>query len=383
MLDLAGKQWRPIIVVLGMHRSGTSLCSHVLSVLGADMTDDLDIQLSNPRGHWERLELKAFHDQILELLGRGYYSPTHDLPLPIAWWADPRVRAIQQAMTAFLRRRLPEGCLFGFKDPRTARLLPVWHQIFDELKLAPRFVLCLRNPTQVARSLTTRDGLDPDIGEYRWFRYMVEMLIDLRNQKICTIEYEDWFGDTDINLRKLTHFLDLPWEQSPVNTRAAISHIVDARLRHDGPGDLEPRQPLVRSLYAMARGLGEDAAAAERVGALVDQFAAYQDLHLALHRQFETTLTQATKLPEREQQLAALRSEAESARAERDAALAQAGGMAECSAAARAELVAREAALSTAAAGREEVEARLAAAQTELAARETALERAEQSAAAL
>jgi hypothetical protein len=30
---------RPIVMVLGMHRSGTSLCSHVLSALGLDMTD--------------------------------------------------------------------------------------------------------------------------------------------------------------------------------------------------------------------------------------------------------------------------------------------------------------------------------------------------------
>jgi hypothetical protein len=31
---------RPIVMVLGMHRSGTSLCSHVLSALGLDMTDN-------------------------------------------------------------------------------------------------------------------------------------------------------------------------------------------------------------------------------------------------------------------------------------------------------------------------------------------------------
>ena len=63
---------------------------------------------------------------------------------------------------------------FGFKDPRTVRLMPVWHQIFNELKLAPKFVLCLRNPAQVARSLHARDGLDPANGEYRWLVHMID-----------------------------------------------------------------------------------------------------------------------------------------------------------------------------------------------------------------
>jgi hypothetical protein len=42
--------------------------------------------------------------------------------------------------------------------------MPVWHQIFNELKLAPKIVLCLRNPAQIARSLHARDGLDPPTG---------------------------------------------------------------------------------------------------------------------------------------------------------------------------------------------------------------------------
>ena len=32
-------QRRPIVLVLGIHRSGISLCSHILSALGVDMAD--------------------------------------------------------------------------------------------------------------------------------------------------------------------------------------------------------------------------------------------------------------------------------------------------------------------------------------------------------
>jgi hypothetical protein len=38
-------QRRPVVLVLGMHRSGTSVCSHILSALGVDMPDDIDVSL--------------------------------------------------------------------------------------------------------------------------------------------------------------------------------------------------------------------------------------------------------------------------------------------------------------------------------------------------
>src|ERR1051326_7331075 len=118
------EQRRPIVVVLGMHRSGTSLCSHVLSALGVDMVDTIAAPGSegqaadNPRGHWERWEIVEFHDRILACFNRSYASVAHDFSLPVAWWADPRVTSVRREITAFLEGRMEIG-LFGFKDPRT------------------------------------------------------------------------------------------------------------------------------------------------------------------------------------------------------------------------------------------------------------------------
>src|SRR3982751_5359505 len=62
---------RPIVVVLGMHRSGTSLLSNMLHMLGVDMADTTDhVSPKNPGGFWERPELVAIHDEILEAIGR-------------------------------------------------------------------------------------------------------------------------------------------------------------------------------------------------------------------------------------------------------------------------------------------------------------------------
>src|SRR6266446_3915350 len=166
-----GVQRRPIVLVLGMHRSGTSLCSHLLSALGVDMADSIGVNLGNDRGHWERWEIVEFHDRILRLFNRDYGGQFHDFALPVAWWADPRVAEIRREIVAFLEKRMGNS-YFGFKDPRTVRVMPLWHQVFSELKLAPRIVLCLRNPAQIGRSLKAREGLNPEIGEYRWLVHM-------------------------------------------------------------------------------------------------------------------------------------------------------------------------------------------------------------------
>ena len=126
-------QRRSIILILGMHRSGTSLCSHLLSALGVDMADEIVVPghvspaPDNPRGHWERWEIVKFHERILRLLNRDYFEHFHDFALPVAWRPDPRVVQIRREIVAFLQQRMGDG-YFGFKDPRTVRLIPVWHQ---------------------------------------------------------------------------------------------------------------------------------------------------------------------------------------------------------------------------------------------------------------
>jgi hypothetical protein len=265
----------PFVLVLGMHRSGTSLCSHLLAGLGIDMADEADAQPSNPKGHWERPEIVARHDRILELFGRAYLSPLHDLPLPPGWSDDPRVTAIRRELVALLRQKITAGRPSGFKDPRTARLLPLWHQIFDELGVTPKVLLCVRNPAQVARSLSERDGLPADTGEYRWFVYMAEIFENLPDWPTCMIAYEDWFSDTGDNPARLSYFLGL---SPPAAVQAAAGAVVERRLRHDDPSDSGPRQALVRSLYELVRRCDSAPAARQEIAQMVAQFSAFRQL---------------------------------------------------------------------------------------------------------
>jgi predicted nucleic acid-binding Zn-ribbon protein len=305
---------RPIVLVLGMHRSGTSLCSHLLSALGVDMADDIGVNVGNDGGHWERWEIVEFHDRILHLFNRDFYSDPqartlgrfHDFALPVAWWADPRVTQIRREIVTFLDQRMGDG-YFGFKDPRAVRLMPVWHQIFNEVKLAPKIVLCLRNPAQVARSLYARDKLDPAVGEYRWLVYLVDFFRYANSYDFCTVEYEGWFDNPSANLEKLRKFLDLPWQQSEADLALVLSDVVDPALRHDDADHREANQPLVRSLHELASRADRDGEARDQIAYIVSQFVGFQQLQRPFQRAFEEVAKVAAKFPEAEQEAVALR----------------------------------------------------------------------------
>jgi hypothetical protein len=315
---------RPIVLILGMHRSGTSLCSHILSALGVDMADEMGAGATNAKGHWERCEIVESHDRILHLFNRDYYNDPqawtlgrfYDFALPVAWWADPRVVQIRREIVAFLEKRMGND-YFGFKDPRTVRLMPVWHQILNELKLAPRVVLCLRNPIQVARSLNARDGLDPEIGEYRWLVHMVDFFRYASNLDFCTVEYEEWFNNPAANIEKLQKFLGLPWQQSEADLSLVLSGVIDPAARHDNSDHRQASQPLVRTLYKLATSDGQDGAS-DQIHSIVSQFISFQQLQKPFIRAYEDVTKDAAKYSEIVGEAKFLRT----ALSERDAAIA-------------------------------------------------------------
>jgi hypothetical protein len=296
---------RPIVVVLGMHRSGTSLCSNVLSVLGVDMADDVGIARGNDRGHWERWELVGFHDRILEHFNRRYRSLFHDLPLPPGWWAEPEVVTIRHELTSFLNRRMGDD-LFGFKDPRTARLLPLWRDIFAQLQLKPRVILCLRKPAEVARSLHARDGFDLSTGEYRWLVHLSDFFRHIGEGEYCLIEYDTWFDNFSENVGKLKKFLNLEERQTTSALNQALREIIDPVLRHEASVGLTANEKIVRQFYELVLAAGHDDSARREINTFIEQFDGWTRLQRGLNRAHEAASAIAERVPNIEAEIAEL-----------------------------------------------------------------------------
>jgi len=219
----------PVPVVIGMHRSGTSMCANLLHVMGADMGDEnFNVSPANARGHWERPDLVGTNDNVFVTFRRQWALPSHILSLPEGWLAHARVQELRRAAANNLRPRLATGRLFGFKDPRTTLLLPFWNQVFADIGAEPRYVLCIRNPAQVVRSLAMRDNMARGQAEYRWLHYNIEAIKGIGGDPICIVPYEHWFTDAAGLGARLAAHTGLP----PASLDALHS-VITADLRHD------------------------------------------------------------------------------------------------------------------------------------------------------
>ncbi len=143
---------RPPVLVIGMHRSGTSLVTRMLEALGLFAGADLE---ANHESRW----FIGRNEDVLRLAGA-----TWDCPAPIdALLADPARRAraagrLRRAMRSPARVRYTglrslAGRPWGWKDPRTTLTAPLWLDLFPEA----RVVHVVRHGVDVAASLVHRN----------------------------------------------------------------------------------------------------------------------------------------------------------------------------------------------------------------------------------
>lgn len=154
-----------VVPILGMHRSGTSMFTRALDLMGLELGGPLmPPQPDNPKGFWENEFFWAIDVQILRAMGAhmsGYGRAQDLLAIPercaLVERTDENLRAIQAYM-----ERTYQSSVWGWKDPRTVLLLPFWLAVLSDLgyrRVLPAVVA--RHPAACARSLVKRDDLQP------------------------------------------------------------------------------------------------------------------------------------------------------------------------------------------------------------------------------
>src|SRR3546814_6124771 len=66
--------------------------------------------------------------------------------------------------------------LWGVKDPRLCRLLPLWLPLLEERGIRPAVVHMVRQPLEIARSLERRDDLPRGQALLLWLRHQIEAI---------------------------------------------------------------------------------------------------------------------------------------------------------------------------------------------------------------
>ena len=190
------------VVVLGMHRSGTSALTGLLPLLGLWAGEEEDFPPAddhNQAGYWEHRGVWSVDEAILHTLGASW-SEVVDLDLS-RLGAGLRARFRKRARE--IVKDLDRHGSWVVKDPRLCLLFPFWREILER----PLCVLIYREPLPVARSLAARDGFPIPFGIALWEKYTLEALASTRGLPRILISHRELMAEPAATLHRLHRHL--------------------------------------------------------------------------------------------------------------------------------------------------------------------------------
>jgi len=223
------KNRKELIVVLGMHRSGTSAITRGLQVLGVSLGERLipPIEGNNSKGFWEDIEINAFDNEILYSIGSDwfYLSPVEAHHINQLHDTGYFLRAVE-----LLRKKVAGTEIFAFKDPRVTKLLPFWKEVFRHCQIDVNYVLALRHPLSVVKSLAKRDCFAAEHGYLLWLGHTLESLIGSAGKNRVLVDYDRMMQSPDHELSRMATAFGLVIDSEEL--RKYKVDFLDQSLRH-------------------------------------------------------------------------------------------------------------------------------------------------------
>jgi GT2 family glycosyltransferase len=280
MNDLSSPDLRCAILIVGMHRSGTSALTRVINLHGVPLGRQLlEAAFDNETGFWENQAVVHLHERILDHLGSSWDDP---LELPSGWLEEIEGAGFLEELVRLIREEFGDASLWAVKDPRLCRFLPLWLKALASLRIEPRLVFAVRHPAEVVGSLVRRNGMSPAAASMLWLRHLAEPLRASHGSPRCMTDYAgllaDWRGCMD----SLAQCLAIEWPVPSGTIAKEVSADLRPDLKHQhaaAAGELLPpswRDDILgiheRCLEAMRN--GQDWSALERsVESFIERFA--------------------------------------------------------------------------------------------------------------
>jgi hypothetical protein len=212
-----------------MHRSGTSLLTRILDLLGMKLGPagvlTTEPVADNPKGYWEHSELTLVSDAILKRYGGCWDKPP---ALPQNWETDAALEDLRRRAKQIIEDQFAGAALWGWKDPRTCLTLPFWQRLLPDM----RYIVCLRNPVAVARSLERRDRFSAQESFRLWLTYVSSALHHIEGKPRLVVFYEDLMNDGLGELPRLAEYLGVRERAEQAEVRKATAEFIEPGLQH-------------------------------------------------------------------------------------------------------------------------------------------------------
>lgn len=305
---------RQAVVVLAMHRTGSSALTRVLNLLGCDAAKTLmSADGHNESGYWESNVLRVFNDQLLASGGSDWRDWQAFNP---GWYQTPRLEEYLNRGRDLLNAEYGASPFFVFKDPRVTRIMPFWCQLLASVGVQAHVIMTLRHPAEVFASLAKRDGMTSAEGALIWLRNVLEAEHDSRGMPRGVVSYDQLIAAPSKTMMAIQSDIGLIWPGASGKVIEEINDFMSPDLRHhkqDSVAGLTKDQPFrdwldtVYGIFARWSESGEDQA---DFAALDAVRTAMNDLAAPLREVVGTLSRQSTEMVKMQEELRYLRGEA-------------------------------------------------------------------------
>ncbi|WP_017931046.1 glycosyltransferase [Robiginitomaculum antarcticum] len=221
----------PIIVIIGMHRSGTSALTGVLTRLGAsEPNNPLPANEFNSRGYGESRGVTQLNDRMLQSVGAGWtdlaeVTKEEERILKSENFAEEILNVIKDEYAA--------DKIIALKDPRISRIANFWSDALKQNEaFAPKYLISLRHPNEVAKSLNHRDNMNLERGLALWLRYNLDAEFQTRREVRCFVRYESLLTDWEQEFSRIKKQVELRDFNVTKKTRERVDSFLSKDLKN-------------------------------------------------------------------------------------------------------------------------------------------------------
>lgn len=262
------------LLVLGMHRSGTSALSRVLGLCGFDLGERLlGAGPGNETGHWEDAAAVELHERLLAAHGAAWDDA---LALPEGWLDDEDGRQAVADIRGYLVSNRARHAHWAAKDPRLCLFAPAWREAAAQAGQALGAVFVLRHPMEVARSLAARDGLPVGRGLLLWLEYSLAAAEAAAALPHAVVDYPALLADWRTEIAGVLALAGVPLPTG--DAAAQVDAFLEPGRRHQAAGDA-PLPAAIAEAWAILRACRDAGQVGpESVAALRRQLAPVREL---------------------------------------------------------------------------------------------------------
>ncbi|AHC73343.1 glycosyl transferase, group 2 family domain protein [Candidatus Endolissoclinum faulkneri L5] len=219
------------VIILGMHRSGTSALARIINLLGVDLGTDLmeGAKDNNERGFWEHRKIVNRHEQLFSDLGMSW----NDIrKMPSGWLEYSATYDALNDLQSIIYDEFNTATLWGIKDPRMCRLLPLWRKILAAFKMRVTVLHMLRHPLEIACSLKCRDKMSSEQALMLLLRYQTEAVCGSKGIRQSWTSFDQILANWRDEIRRIDSELNLGLVHQMHNATDKIESFLDKKLRH-------------------------------------------------------------------------------------------------------------------------------------------------------